>query len=113
MINITITKKNQDIIAIEAKGHSGYASEGSDIVCSAISVLTQNLINSLIQIVKISPDYMIDDSAPYLYVSIPKGLKGKLYSDSQILMQSTELGIKDVANSYKKYIKIKEKQYDD
>ena len=41
MINITIIKKNQDIITIEAKGHSGYALAGSDIVCSAISVLTQ------------------------------------------------------------------------
>ena len=112
MINITIIKKNQDIITIEVKGHSGYAQAGSDIVCSAISVLTQNLINSLIELVKISPVYVINDDMPYLSVSIPQGLNGRAFQDSQLLMRSAELGIRDVANSYKKYIKIKEKQYD-
>lgn len=112
MINITIIKKNQDIITIEAKGHSGYALAGSDIVCSAISVLTQNLINSLKEIIKISPVYVINEDIPYLSVSIPQDLDAKLYQDSQLLMRSVVLGIKDVANSYKKYIKIKEKQYD-
>ena len=29
------------------KGHAGYAEEGSDIVCSAISVLTTTCVNAL------------------------------------------------------------------
>ncbi len=112
MINITIVKKNQDIITIEAKGHSGYAPVGSDIVCSAISVLTQNLINSLQKILKITPVYRIDESIPFLTVSIPNDISKEDYEKAQILVKSAVLGIRDVADSYSKYIRIKEKQYD-
>ncbi len=112
MINITIITKNQDIITVETKGHSGYAPAGSDIVCSAISVLTQNLINSLQKILNVKPKFIIDENTPYLSITIPDDLKKSEYENVQILMKSTVLGLKDVCNSYSKYIKIKEKQYD-
>lgn len=40
----TITIKNNQI---EIKGHSGYAKKGSDIVCAAISALTEATYNYL------------------------------------------------------------------
>ena len=39
MVHINITRKDDKIISFEAKGHSGSAEYGQDIVCSAISVL--------------------------------------------------------------------------
>lgn len=39
MINITIRKKEGKIRTLEARGHSGQADHGQDIVCSAVSVL--------------------------------------------------------------------------
>ena len=61
MINITVVKSNSKIITIQATGHSGYAEEGQDIVCAAVSTLTQALINGLVEVVKISPKYVIDE----------------------------------------------------
>ena len=112
MINILILKSKQNILTIEANGHSGYAESGSDIVCSAISTLLESLINGLIEVVKIKPDYKIDEEIPYLSVTLPNDLSKDKMKESQILMKSTYLGIKGVRDSYSKFIKIKEKQND-
>ena len=112
MINITIIKSNNKILTIEATGHSGYAESGKDIVCSAVSTLTQALINGLIEVVKITPNYVIDEEIPHLSVTLPKDIDGEKSKYAQVLMSSTYLALKQVADSYKKFIKIKEKQND-
>ena len=112
MINITIVKIKQNIITIEATGHSGYAEAGQDIVCASISTLLQSLINGLSEVVKINPQYVIDESIPHLSVSLPKHLNQTKMEECQILMRSTCLGVKNVADGYQKFIKIKEKQHD-
>ena len=112
MIKILVLKDKQNIITIEATGHSCYAEFGSDIVCSAVSTLTQNLILGLEEVVKIKPNYIIDEEIPHLMVSLPNDLTKEQSRDAQILMQSTYLGLRNLSNSYKKYISIKEKHYD-
>ena len=112
MINITVVKSNSKIITIEATGHSGYAYEGQDIVCAAVSTLTQALINGLIGVVKISPKYTIDEDIPHLSVTLPHDIEEEKLKYAQVLMNSTYLALKDIANSYSKFIKIKEKQND-
>lgn len=114
MINITIIKEKQNIITIEATGHSGYSEAGSDIVCSAVSTLMQTLANGLTEVVKISPKVIIDESIPHMFLSI-KELIGQELSedkldDAQILMKTTAMSLKNIADSYKKFIKVKEKQ---
>ena len=112
MINITVIKRNNKIITIEATGHSGYAESGSDIVCAAVSTLTQALINGLIEVVKISPKYTIDEDIPHLSVTLPNEMNYEESKYAQVLMCSTYLALKDIADSYSKFIKIKEKQND-
>ena len=48
MTHITIYKStNGGIVGFRSAGHAGYAEEGSDIICSAVSILTFNTINSI------------------------------------------------------------------
>ncbi len=110
MINVLIIKNKQDIISIEATGHSGYAEEGSDIVCSAVSTLMQNLAIGLTEVVKTSPKVIIDETIPHMYVSVHSDISSEAYTKAQLLMQTTALSLKQVANGYQKFIKIKEKQ---
>lgn len=114
MINILVLKRNQDIITIEATGHSGYSEAGSDIVCSAVSTLMQTLANGLSEIVRLSPRVIIDESIPHMMVSIADLFGQDMNVDkaeyAQILMRTTALSLTDIANSYNKYIKIKEIQ---
>ncbi|MBE5741045.1 MAG: ribosomal-processing cysteine protease Prp [Clostridiales bacterium] len=111
MINISIEKINQNIVTIEAKGHSGYADAGSDIICSAVSTLLQSLANGLTEVVEISSEIIIDEDEPHLYIHLQDSDDVKM-SKAQILMQTTYISLKDLADSYAKYIKLKEKQND-
>ena len=109
MINILVIKDKQNIKFIEAKGHSGYAESGSDIVCSAVSTLIQNLANGLTEIVKIQTKVIIDEETPHMSIELLENDIRKL-SYAQVLMQSTLLSLKQIADEFNKFIKIKEKQ---
>ena len=111
MINILIIKSKQNIVTIEATGHSGYAEEGSDIVCSAVSTLMQNLANGLTEVVKADAKVIVDEDIPHLSVTLCEVNQDKI-KFAQMLMQTTILSLKEIANGYSKFIKIKEKQND-
>lgn len=111
MINVVVIKEKQTIKTIEATGHSGYAEHGSDIVCSAISTLMETLANGLTEIVKAEAKIIVDEKIPHLSITLNETDKEK-YGYAQVLMQTTILGIKGVAQEFSKFIKIKEKQND-
>ena len=48
-IEIEIQRKNRQYRGFLCEGHAGYAQEGYDIICSAVSVLTVNAVNSIEQ----------------------------------------------------------------
>ena len=111
MINVIVIKEKQTIKTIEATGHSGYAEAGQDIVCSAISTLMEALANGLTEVVKAEVDVKVDATIPHLSVTLKETDKEKCKL-AQVLMCSTLLGVKGVAQEFSKFIKIKEKQND-
>ena len=88
MVTAIIKKNSNKYVSFECKGHAGFAEAGSDIVCSAISMLSINTANSIIELTdtSINPkekngflfweftDY-IDDKATLLMDSLVLGLK--------------------------------------
>lgn len=110
MISITIIRDGEFISTIEAFGHSGYAVEGSDIVCSAVSTLVQNCEKGLKELLGIKTKYLVDVKKPYLSITLPKILTDVERHDADVLLNSTLLGLYDLADSYPKYITIKEKR---
>lgn len=103
MINLTILKSNDAITTIQAKGHSGCAEAGQDIVCSAISTIMQTTLIGLTEVVKTNVDYEIDENIPFMRISVSAGDK-----QAQLLMKTAYLAVKQIAGDYKNYIKIKE-----
>lgn len=110
MIKITIIKKSENLMTIEATGHSGYADEGSDIICSAVSTLLQNCEKGLSELLKINHIFSLDEDIPHIIIDLPENLDERSMHDAQILMRSTYLGVADLADSYPKFINIKEKR---
>ena len=105
MINVIVIKENQTIKTIEATGHSGYAEEGQDIVCSAVSTLMETLANGLTEIVKANAIVKVDAEIPVLSVTLNETDKEKCKL-AQVLMSSTLLGLKGVSSGFSKFIKI-------
>ena len=104
MTTITITTKNDNYKSIECKGHAGFAEYGNDIVCSAISVLMINLINSIDKLTDDEVEVFEDEKKGILRLS----LSDKPSHEADILLSSFELGVDSIFRQYgKKFLNIK------
>jgi len=108
MIRITIYKNDQGIYTgFKSAGHAGYAIEGSDIICSAVSVLVINTINS---IESFTGDRFLVTSDEQLGV-IEVKFDSDLSPDGILLMNAMVLGLKMIQADYNNdyiYLKIEE-----
>lgn len=94
MIEVHIT---QDGLMV--KGHAGYAEPGKDIVCAAVTALTQTLIQSI--------EDLTDDEIEY---SISPGRVDinhrNLSEKSKTLVDSFFVGIRLIADEFPNYVAI-------
>ncbi|MGI6308476.1 MAG: ribosomal-processing cysteine protease Prp [Dethiobacteria bacterium] len=89
-------------VGIEVKGHALFAPRGSDIVCAAVSMLTQTIIFALEDLVKLKFPVKIKEG--YLSVSAPPGMEKEKAEKFFLLMETMLLGLKETARSYPSYI---------
>ena len=110
MIKITIEREDDDKIkSVTSVGHSGYAEEGSDIVCASVSVLLQNAQKTFEEILKINTVYTVNVNKPSLSITLPT-LSGEKLKMADLIMKSTVNGLYDLQDTFPKYINIKEKR---
>ena len=68
MICITVTESDGEYISVESNGHAGYAEEGQDIICAAVSALIVNTVNS---VETLTEDLIISEAGDgYVYTCI-------------------------------------------
>lgn len=83
----------------EISGHSDYADEGSDIVCSAISSAALMAVNTITEIIGDNGDAKMEDG--YLSFSIKNGSKA-----SYQVLEGLKLHLTEISKQYPTNIKI-------
>lgn len=87
---------------ITLRGHANYAEFGKDIVCSAVSVLVQTLIQSVESLTTDKIEYNMQPGAV--------DIKFWCLSDhSKVLIDAFFIGIKGVAEAHPACVKVNEK----
>ena len=105
MITITVKKRNGNYMEFVSKGHAGYAEEGQDIVCAAVSALIITTVNSLEKFTDDKFDVQEKDG----FVSIH--FRNDLSERGMLLMDSLLLGLTEIAGSYNnRYLTVKVKE---
>ena len=105
MITITIKRNvKNEIIAFKMEGHAGYAKEGNDIVCSAVSALANMILIGFNEL-NVEPKYEIKDSG-FLSIEVPEGIVEDKNKKLQFLLECMIQEIMDIKGNYGKYIKI-------
>lgn len=103
MTTITIMKsKTGEYREVTCAGHAGYAQAGSDIICSAISILVINTINSLEQLTETDSVVTVEEESGKIYLKLNRvDEKGTLLLDAMVL------GLQNVVAEYgKRYLKL-------
>ncbi|MBS4900431.1 MAG: ribosomal-processing cysteine protease Prp [Clostridiales bacterium] len=84
---------------ITIRGHAGYAPQGQDIVCAAVSALAYNLIASIKE--------LTTDRIEYTTTSGDFFISHRTLSDkANLLVRSFFVGVKNIADSYPGTIEI-------
>lgn len=101
MTTVTVTRRSGHIYKVEAKGHSGYAAEGSDIVCAAISALTQGAVLGLKKVASVK--VTATESEGELVFEISESNPA-----SDAILETMLLSLQDISNTYPRHLKTED-----
>ena len=101
MTTVTFNCSGNLICGFTVSGHSGYAEEGSDIVCSAVSSAVIMTANTITEIQHINADVTENDG--FLKLSLSK----EEAKNCEIILNGLKLHLTALSEQYKKYIKVK------
>ena len=98
MIRVSLFEDAQGLIyGYHITGHAGFAEAGSDIICSAVSVLGINTANSIETLTGETPEVRMKDGD--LLVQVPSlypGNEGAPNEQARLLLNSFKLGIRSI-----------------
>lgn len=105
MIKVKIHCRNEDICAVEVKGHAGYAKHGRDIVCSAVSAVVQTALLAIIDISDEKVRYTVNEEEGYVYFETPEPKDREERIKQQAVLRAMKLGVEDIEKGYSPYVK--------
>ena len=111
MTTITVyTFDGGRLCGFEAAGHAGAKRiRGYDLVCCAVSALTQTGVNALCSVAGVKPRVEVRDG--YLSCFLPEGLDEAAAARADIVLRTVIQGLTDIQNIYPKLIRIQQKEW--
>ena len=115
MTKILFLKSDGVFYGFEETGHTGFAENGDDILCSAISAMTMLVINTIEVAIGSDVEYTIDDDTTNIKVLAKGALRQyesdekKRYSVSSVLT-GYFLQLNDMLEDYYEYLDVDEEE---
>lgn len=92
-----------------SEGHAEYDEPGKDIVCAAVSVLAQTLVNALFETQKVNPTYRVDDEG-FLDCEIPTETEVMQDIEIQTVFRTIKVGMEGISEVYDDYVILLEEE---
>ena len=109
MITIKVTRnENNEIIGFSLNGHAGYSENGKDIVCAAVSAVTNMALIGLSEKLKLNIKFEKNDGG-YLKVELPKDISSDDMLIAQFLLESLVTEYLDIEANFGKYVLVNER----
>ena len=109
MTKIVFYKQGEDFVRIESKGHTGYADQGEDIVCAALSALLQGAALGIKKVVGVKADYRVNEEQGSLTLALPKTLGIAERHDCNVILGTLFASVSDLTEGYSEYIEVEVK----
>ena len=94
------------IVGFEAKGHSGYAEEGSDIVCAAVSSAAYMAANTVTDVQNLPCSVTADDGYMEMHLSKQEA------EQAQVILNGLLLHLDALCKEYPVFINLKISYYE-
>ncbi len=104
MTEITVYSKNGALVGFEAAGHTGYAEHGEDIVCAAVSAITQTAVIGIKELVKAPCALEVMDGG--LCLMLDRSVRGEQLKKAELILETMLMGLRSIENDYSDYLKL-------
>lgn len=108
MTRVTFYMSHNKICAVDLLGHAGYAQEGEDIVCAAITSAVQVTHALLADVQKLAVDTVIEDDGAHICITLPV----ERLEDGQDGFRALRIFYTELAEQYSEFINVMEVQND-
>ena len=109
MIKVVIKRDlSGSIKGMSINGHSGYAEEGQDIICSAVAATAYTAAGALEELAGLRGCYSEDDG--HMDISLQPGMTPQQKATAGIVLETTAIGFKQIELSYGKYVLVIEEE---
>ena len=113
MVTVTMLQQGGRTVGFTSTGHANHGESGEDIVCSAISALTQTCCLGLTEVVGLKEGkelvYSIDD-AEGIHCVLANDTHGEQLDRAELLFLTMEAGLCSIKESYQKSLKIRHRE---
>jgi uncharacterized protein YsxB (DUF464 family) len=94
------------ITELHVSGHAGYAEQGEDIVCAAVTALVVTAQIGLKRVAK--HPYEGKAKSGLAYCKLKPGGTPESAARAQVILETTVLGLLDIAKDYHQFIRVTE-----
>ena len=109
MTNVSITKKNGEIIKVVCDGHTNYGVSGEDIVCSALSSIVQTAVLGVLMVAGVNLDLVRNEDRGYLSFEVPNNISQTQRHDVSVILNTMLCGISDLREGYSDFVELEVK----
>ena len=109
MTNVSITKKNGEIVKVVCDGHTNYGVSGEDIVCSALSSIVQTAVLGVLMVAGVNLDLERNEDRGYLSFEVPSNISQTQRHDVSVILNTMLCCISDLREGYSDFVELEVK----
>jgi len=110
MTTITFRTEGDRIVGFDSQGHSGYAEEGSDIVCAAISSTVGLVVTTINDVLGLAASVKVRESDASISLRLPGGLSPEAEFACQNLLTGLMVYFAELRDEYPENIEVLEEE---
>ena len=105
MTKVTFSSQGGKLLSVDILGHAGYAEEGEDIVCAAVSSAVMLTHALLLDVQGIPIDTLVEDDGAHIRITLPQG-SGLLRG--QDALKALKLHFTELEQNYSDFLNVME-----
>ena len=108
MTTVSFHMEGARIVGFESQGHSGYAPEGEDIVCAAITTTVRLVECAVNDVLGLGAAVKVDPDRAFISLRLPGGLSQTAESTCQTLLTAMMVFLTELREEYPEHITVME-----
>ena len=108
MTTVTFLTEEARIVGFDAQGHSGYAAEGEDLVCAAVTSAVRLVEATVNDVMGLCASVKVNQETAAISLRLPGGLAPTAESTCQNLMTGLMVYLAQLHDEYPEHIEVME-----